>query len=254
MMRDHIKNTSARYIFALLLVAGLAGTYYFYRDHLLDLKIEAIVKQYDPVSNLAKIKETDHTKIEEMVKHIDAAIKDYPDSQTLREVQAKLLFLEFEEGLSNRPIEQWLEEAGNQVDTIEGTLRNFPPNQCEKNKDVDEIPRVKRNAIQQVCELLELARVVIRFKQFKQTYPDLASSTAQPSLQDVNEIIDLREPLMRNLKNNQFILKTLYTNFQRLVRETEDDDLRLANRWKEAIEDAAITTDTLPLGPESAGP
>ncbi|MGH8644390.1 MAG: FHA domain-containing protein [Gammaproteobacteria bacterium] len=235
------ENFPLRYLLALLLASGLAVGGYLYSRHLDEKEIEALVAEYStsirkfldnyegdglPFSKQSQEEELD--AIRNIAARVDLATGQHPASLQLKELQARLLFLAFERKLQALLTEGRLEDALERVEDIKANVPALSGRDASRGDH--------RNGVEEVSDLLELAVVIVKFKQFRQRFPDPASSGFdKPAPYYLREMQILKDELVRHKKENHLPLSVTYTYFQRMVTDVEENDLRLLNRWKDAL-------------------
>jgi len=235
------KDFPLRYLLAVLLAAGLAGGGYLYSGYLNEREIEALVVEYSaairkfldsyegeglPFSKESQEEELD--AVRNIAARVDLATGQHPASLQLRELQTRLLFLAFERKLRALLIEGRVQDA---IELVEDTKAKLPALSGRDASRGDE-----RNGVEEVSDLLELAMVIVKFKQFRQRFPDPAKAELdKPAPYYMRDMQILKDDLVRHKKENHLPLSVTYTYFQRMVTDVDENDLRLLNRWKDAL-------------------
>jgi len=230
-----------RYLLVVLLVAGLAGGGYLYSGYINEREIEALVAEYSaairkfldsyegeglPFSKQSQEEELD--AVRNIAARVDLATGQHPASLQLKELQTRLLFLAFERKLRALLIEGRVQDA---FELVEDTKAKLPALSGRDTSRGDE-----RNGVEEVSDLLELAVVIVKFKQFRQRFPDPAKPELEkPAPYYMREMQILKDELVRHKKENHLPLSVTYTYFQRMVMEVDEHDLRLLNRWKDVL-------------------
>lgn len=230
-----------RYLLALLLVLGLAGGSYLYGSYLEAREIEALVTKYSDdtrrflesyegegaqFSKQSQEKELD--VIRTIAAGVDIATGQHPGSLQLKEVQARLMFLACERKLQALLIEGRVQDA---LELVENTKAKLPALSEGETSRGDQ-----RNGVEEVADLLDLARIIVKFKQFRQRFSDPASpGSDKPDPYDLREMQILKDELVKHKKKYHLPLSVTYIYFQRMVTDVEENDLRLLNRWKDVL-------------------
>ncbi|MGH8626817.1 MAG: hypothetical protein ACREYC_16670, partial [Gammaproteobacteria bacterium] len=165
--------------------------------------------------------------IRNIAARVDLAIGQHPASLQLEELRTRLLFLAFERKLQALLSEGRVQDA---LELVEDTKAKLPALSGRDSRG-DE-----RNGVEEVSDLLELAVVIVKFKQFRQRFPDPASSGFdKPAPYYMREMQILKDELVRHKRENHLPLSVTYTYFQRMVTDVDENDLRLLNRWKDVL-------------------
>lgn len=235
------KDFPLRYLLAVLLAAGLAGGGYLYSGYLNEREIEALVAKYsddtrkfldsyegEGLQFSKQSQEEELDAIRNIAARVDLATGQHPASLQLEELQTRLLFLAFERKLQALLTEGRVQDA---LELVEDTKAKLPALSGRVPSRGDE-----RNGVEEVSDLLELAVVIVKFKQFRQRFPDPASSGFdKPAPYYLREMQILKDELVRHKRENHLPLSVTYTYFQRMVTDVDENDLRLLNRWKDAL-------------------
>ncbi|MGH6635727.1 MAG: FHA domain-containing protein [Gammaproteobacteria bacterium] len=223
-----------RYLLALLLVLGLAGGGYLYSSYLEAREIEALVAKYsDDIRRFLESYEGEGAEeeldvIRTIAAGVDIATGQHPGSLQLKEVQARLMFLECERKLQALLIEERV-QVQKALKLVENTKAKLPVLSEGETSKGDQ-----RNGVEVVADLLDLARIIVKFKQFSQRFSDPASPGSDkpdPYDHDLSEMQNLKDEFVRHKKKYHLPLSVTYVYFQRMVTDVEENDLRLLNRW-----------------------
>ncbi len=234
------KDFPFRYLLAALLAAGLAGGGYLYSRYLNEREIEALVAKYSDDTRKfldsyegegllfsKQSQEEELDAIRNIAARVDLAIGQHPASLQLEELRTRLLFLAFERKLQALLSEGRVQDALELVEDTKAKLSAL----SGRDSRGDE-----RNGVEEVSDLLELAVVIVKFKQFRQRFPDPASSGFdKPAPYYMREMQILKDELVRHKRENHLPLSVTYTYFQRMVTDVDENDLRLLNRWKDVL-------------------
>ena len=236
------KRPFKRFIFAAAAAVVLVVGGYFYLQHQRAGEVNVIVLDYqkefgdfidsyesENVRFSKENLETELAEVRRIAARVDLAAKQYPDNSSFRALQARLAFLEFERRLNDRLQSGSIESAQNLVirtrDSVQSLLRGPADWQGDD-----------RGEIESVVDLIELGSVVTKFKLFRQRFPDPSNpGVIKPSSLDMREMQQLKQTLGAKKEANQLSLSVTYSYFQRMVDEVDEHDLRLVNRWKEAL-------------------
>jgi hypothetical protein len=206
---------------------ALAGGSYGYYRHVQAEQVQAKIRTHEAslkrfIDNYEHEGAFDLAQLQALAAPVDADARLHPGSLGLKELQAKLIFLQFEREFFNLLNTWHLNEAYALILSTE--MRIAPLLQGEAN------------AIQQVKGLLQLARIVVDFKAFKQRFPNpLNPATLAPGPQDMLVMQQRKEELAQKKREHNEALTVTYTLFQRLVTDVDENDTRLVNRWKEVL-------------------
>ncbi len=232
-----------RYALVLLIGLGLASVGYLYVNHQRQQELNLLVQDY--ATQLQKFLEEYEGRsdtpfqttqegealeeIRTLKAGVDFAANQYPYNLALKELQAKLLFLEFERRFENLLKAQRISNARSYMGRIRDEVAILLPKNGSTGK----------NAIVEVIELLELADIVIQFKQFSQRFNDPAMQLSDPSKRGIrpsdNELLEMRDlkaQFIEKKKTNRLPLSLTYTEFQNLLEEVENQDIHLVDRWR----------------------
>ncbi|MGI9304945.1 MAG: FHA domain-containing protein [Gammaproteobacteria bacterium] len=239
------KRPLLRLLFAAVAAGSLAVGGYYYLQHKSAQEVNAIVLDYQgefdafidnyESENQRLSKEnldTELAEVRQIAARVDLAAKQYPDNSSFKALQARLSFLEFERRLNDRLLDGSIDGAQNLVvrtrDTVQSLLRAGAD---WKGAD--------RRKIESVLELIELGSVITKFKLFRQRFPDPSNPGAfTPSSLDMREMQMLKQTLARKKEAHQLPLSVTYSYFQRMLNEVDEHDIRLVNRWREALKKA----------------
>jgi len=230
-----------RYLLALLLVLGLTGGGYLYSSYLDAREIEALVTKYSDdtrrflesyegegaqFSKQSQEKELD--VIRTIAAGVDIATGQHPGSLQLKEVQARLMFLTCERKLQALLVEGRVQDALELVENTKAKLPALPEQEAARGD--------QRNGVEEVVDLLDLARIIVKFKQFRQRFSDPASpGNDKPDPYELREMQILKDELVRHKRESHLPLSVTYVYFQRMVADVEENDVRLLNRWKDVL-------------------
>ncbi len=223
----------------ILLVGAVLGMGYLYLNHQRQQEVDALVKEYNAtflkfIENYEeergpfplRAQERELGEIRTMAAHVDLAAKRYPKNFALTALQARLLFLEFERKLTTLLSEGRVYDAGELVAETRTAVSSLP-----HGKGAD-----GRDAIPEVLDLLDLAQVIVRFKQFKKRFPNPSiSGPFRPDRYELREMQDVKKLLIEKKKAAHLLLSVTYIRFQHLLSSVEEQDVRLINRWQEVL-------------------
>ncbi|MGF1612410.1 MAG: FHA domain-containing protein [Gammaproteobacteria bacterium] len=165
------------------------------------------------------------TEIRDLVAEINYATRNYPHNASLRALQARVSFIDFEREfaalLGDDPY-----QAERLANETKQSISSLPPGKGSAGQE----------AILEVTNLLDLAEILARFKQFRQRFPDPSNPEAmQPNPYELQAVDALKAPLIEKKKLGHVALSITYSRFQRLLAEVEEEDIRLINRWQQVI-------------------
>ncbi len=243
--RSSVRKPILRYLLILFIGFGLAGAGYLYVNHQRQQELNQLVRDYE--SRLQKFLEEyevrsdasfQSTQAEEELEEIrtlkagvDFAANQYPQSLVFKELQAKLLFLEFERRFQNLLLteQQSIYDARVLVDKTRDEIGALLPKSASTAK----------SAIVEVLELLDLADVVVRFRQFSQRFNNFSDQVGDPFERDIaptraelREMQDLKAQFIEKKKTNRLPLSVTYTEFQSLLEEVEKQDIHFVDRLR----------------------
>lgn len=241
--QPRVRRPILRYILILLLGLGLASAGYLYINHQRQQELDLLVKNY--ASRLQKFldeyeggsdtpfqttQEDEELEVIRTLKAgVDFAANQHPYNLALKELQAKLLFLEFERRFQTLLDAQRISQARSLMGKVRDEVAALLPKGNLSGK----------NAIVEVLELLELADVVVQFKQFSQRFNDPSMQVSDPSKRSIrpneNELLEMRDlktQFIEKKKSNRLPLSLTYTEFQDLLEEVENQDIQLVDRWR----------------------
>lgn len=242
--RSSARKPILRYLLILFIGLGLAGAGYLYVNHQRQQELNQLVKDYE--SRLQKFleeyeggsdasfqsiqAEEELEEIRTLKAGVDFAANQYPQSLAFKELQAKLLFLEFERRFQNLLlIEQSIYDARSLVDKTRDEIGALLPRSASTTK----------SAIVEVLELLDLANVVVRFRQFSQRFNNFSDQVGDPfergivpTRAELREMQDLKAQFIEKKKANRLPLSVTYTEFQSLLEEVEKQDIHFVDRLR----------------------
>lgn len=237
-------NYFLRYGFMVLLILGViaAGFFYLYhqRQHELDLLVEdynlelrEFLENYEnssaDFSRIAQEKELE--EIRDLKARVDNAATVHASSLELKELQAKILFLEFERILNQLLRTQDFFAARETQNLLEA--RELINDTREEASRLLQSNAETKNAISEVLGLLDLADIVVEFKEFRQRFPNpsITSNGLEPNRFDLNKMETLEAQFIEKKKANVEPLFR-YTEFQNLLESVEEQDMSMVDRWK----------------------
>ncbi len=92
--------------------------------------------------------------------------------------------------------------------------------------------------IDEIIALIDIADMIIRFKNFVKRFPDPADIDAEtPSEYDIKQLQRKRKEFVSDIKRYNKILTVVYPYFNRIVSDVNDRDLRMLDRWQAVIRD-----------------
>lgn len=234
---NFLKKPAIRYAFMLVLSIVLVGGGYAYLQHQhvqegeklaksASAKFQKFIDHWENGDPRLEGGQRDLAEIRKLAAHINVATEQYPDNAVLRALQARVSFLEFEREFARLLDEGKLYEAEQLVKDTGETLSSLPPGKGHAGEE----------AIEEVTNLLDLAAIIVRFKQFRQRFPDpLNPGPVQPDPYELRAIKALKGPLIEKKKASHVALSITYARFQRLLTEVEEEDIRFINRWQEVV-------------------
>ncbi|MGC1951830.1 MAG: FHA domain-containing protein [Gammaproteobacteria bacterium] len=237
--KPQYRKRAIRYGLMLLLgVALLGGGYaYLQRQHAqqgemlakgLEARFQRFLDHYegehspDPLD----LGQRDLTEIRNMAAYINIATEQYPDNASLRALQARVSFIDFEREFARLLGEGKTYAAEQLVKDTQQKVSSLPPGKGNAGKEASE----------EVTNLLDLAAIIVQFKQFRQRFPDpFNPGPVRPSPYELRAIKALKIPLIEKKKASHLALSITYSRFQQLLTEVEEEDMRFINRWQEVV-------------------
>jgi hypothetical protein len=235
----NVRRRAIRYGLMLLLGIALLGGGYAYLQHQhveegerlangLEARFQRFLDHYEADSGTSPVEvgQRDLTEIRNLAAHVNIATEQYPDNASLGALQARVSFVDFEREFSRLLEVGKIYEAEQLVKETEQRVSSLPPGRGNAGEE----------AIEEVTNLLDLAAIIVRFKHFRQRFPDPHDpGPVQPSVYDLRDIKALKAPLIEKKKASHVALSITYSRFQRLLAEVEEEDMRFINRWQEVI-------------------
>lgn len=233
------KRPLLRYGLLLLLAVVLFGGGYLYLRYQHEREGEALAKglatrlqtflehsegEAEPLPQ--QTRERELGEIRTLAAHVSVATVEHPDNGALRALQARLAFLQFE-----REFAKLLAEG--EVYDAEQLVR-------ETQQMVSSLARGKgplgQEAIEEVSNLLDLAALTVRFRQFRKRFPDPTNpGSVQPNPYELQAVKALNRPFIDKKRAVHVALSITYLRFQQLLAGVEEEDMRLVNRWQEVL-------------------
>jgi pSer/pThr/pTyr-binding forkhead associated (FHA) protein len=235
----HFRRRALRYGLMLLLGMTLVGGGYTYlqRQHAqegvmlakgLEARFQRFLDHYEGDNRPSPLElgQRDLAEIRNMAAHINVATEQYPDNALLRALQARVSFIDFERDFARLLGEGKTYEAEQLVKDTQQKVSSLPPGKGNAGKE----------AIEEVTNLLDLAAIIVRFKQFRQRFPDpFNPGPVRPNPYELRAIKALKIPLIEKKKASHLALSITYSRFQQLLTEVEEEDMRFINRWQEVV-------------------
>lgn len=236
---SRFRRRAIRYGFMVVLGVLLLGGGYAYlqRQHTqegeqlaktLGARFQGFLDHYEGESSNSPLAVTqrDVAEIRNLAAHINVAAAQYPDSAALRALQARVAFVDFEREFARLLGEGKIYEAEQLVNDTEQDVSSLPPGTGKAGAE----------AIEEVTNLLDLAAIIVRFKQFRQRFPDpFNPGPVRPDSYELRNIKSYKGPLIEKKKASHVALSTKYSRFQQLLTQVEEEDLRFINRWQEVV-------------------
>lgn len=225
-----------RYGLIFVLILALVGAGFYYLHYQRQQELNSLIKDYNlelrtfvekyeetSVGSSPTAQEQALEEIRDLMAYVNVAAKKYPSSLALKELQAKLIFLEFERDFNK-------------------ILRTGDPYEAREliNETQEEASTLlsgeagNENAITEVLELLELADIVVEFKEFRQRFsdPSLTSDGPTPNKFDLNKMENLETQFIEKKKANIEPLSFRYAEFKNTLERLEAQDMNMVDRWK----------------------
>lgn len=231
-----------RYLLIALVSLGLIGIGYLYINHQRQQELNLLVNdyarqlqefldEYEGGSDTPYPMTQEGEELEEirtLKAGVDFAANQYPYNSDFKELQAKLIFLEFERRFQNLLAEQQIYDARSLTEKTRSEVATLlPKNGSTSNK-----------AMVEVLELLDLADIVVQFRQFSQRFNDSSGQISgpprgiSPNRAELREMQDLKLQFIEKKKNNRLPLSVTYTEFQNLLEQVEKQDIHFVDRQR----------------------
>jgi hypothetical protein len=235
----NLRRRAIRYGLMLVLGILLVGGGYAYLQHQhaqegerlargLAAKFQGFLDHYEGSSGDFPLDagRRDLAEIRNMAARIDLAAERYPNNAALRALQARVSFIDFEREFARLLGGGKIYEAEQLVKDTKQKVSSLPAGNGNAGQD----------AIKEVTNLLDLAAIIVRFKQFRQRFPDPYNpGPVRPDPYELRAIKALKVPLIEKKKASHVALSITYSRFQRLLTEVEEEDMRFINRWQEVV-------------------
>jgi hypothetical protein len=240
--RSWLRLPIPRLAYPVLLILSVAGGLALYLRYSNAREGEALVKEFSigfrkfidnyeggSQYDAGGLGEAELTEIRDMAAHVDIAAAKFPSNIELKALQAKVLFLALERELYNALADQRLRDASALVDKAMNKISSLESSDGTKGEASDIIAEIR--------ELIELASIVIEFKKFRLRFPDPSElSQKRPSSFELQEMQTLKNNLAKKKRDHHLALSVTYMRFQKIVTEVDENDVRLVNRWQEALQ------------------
>ena len=227
-------------ILVVLILAGGGGGYYWYSTHSGAAKLDDRVQAYTrDLKNFMRNKEesghpfsaAENAKELTVLSNMDASITDaareYPDSISLKALEAQVVFLEFERKLRAMIEEKHMDQARPYYDRTMGRFANLS-NAINASSGHGQA----KSTVSRISGLLDLAGPVITIKTFKQHFPNPSASAAnKPTAAELAKAATERRLFAELRKNNNLALSVSFPLFAKIVEEVDDNDVLLLDKW-----------------------
>lgn len=165
---------------------------------------------------------TELNDINRMIARADNSLKQVPNDERFRILKQQLIFLAFERQFLVDIRESSFYDA-------EKTLRD-----SEERIKAIEIPTVKNRV--NYHGLFRLAETVLRFKRFSNQYANISVDAQRvPDNYEMQKMQEFKSEFIEQKKINYLILSVTFVRLFEMLEETEEEDMRLLNRWQEVL-------------------
>lgn len=229
------KSGFTKYLIYTVIICSSIGGYLYWESNNKQRQAESAHREY---SHLVQIFLENHESInnrtsdsaliielgelELLSANVDLAVRQHQQHAGLNKLEKQIIFLVFErEFLSILRNKQFL-QANEYIATIQNKINSY----IVANK-VDDT---------NYKELLEMASATVKFKQFSARFPNPSiDAPIVPDTLKIQEMTEIKSELTSKKKQNYLLLSVTYSRFQQLLKEVEEIDFRLLNRWSDIL-------------------
>lgn len=212
---------------------GIGGFFYF--DHKKEQQTinrnAKAVKQFIHNNEADRSSRPDVNKELETLKEILADLKVsyqiYPDAEKLSLLEAKIRFLIFERKFKSLIKKNRIGKTAQLTKSMRKTLKKLQKRVADDSKAY--------KGISEIADLLDIADIIVKFKDFQAQYPDASrSSRYRPSSYQLQELKREKRQYVKLRKAKNTLLSTQYPYFKALVIKTYKD-FNLIYEWERVL-------------------
>ncbi len=229
------KSGWMKYIMLVVLIGASAGGYFFWQKqaasnkindlaHRLGKNIQFFLERYEVENSRTPLNELniELSDLAKLSRRIEEALNANPEHNGLLKLKRQAIFLTFERQFLKLLREDAFYDADKLIKDTRASIETIRLKNPKERTNFE--------------GLLDLADTTVRFRRFSDQYPDPSpSATKVPDDFDLRNMLEVKTQFIDRKKQNYLLLSVTYTRLYQMLEKTEEDDIRLLNRWQDIV-------------------